>query len=205
MPSPQQFQNRRASLSAQGPAVVGIRHPRIEIKMDQGQILGEFAQYIREAGGAEFSAQTKPDARGQSPAIDEAIFQRLDSNQNGKLEASEFGLTAALRKLDTDDDETISLAEFNPILFSPYASTLQQPTPGSDRIHDLTAMTSIGDVAKSLLRQYAEESGTSNRKHIRIETSRRGADRSAPFDCEQRRPARQQRAYGLGERSSYYI
>ena len=44
------------------------------------------------------------------------LFARLDTNSDGKLSASELtGALLTLRKLDLDDDETISLAELNPL------------------------------------------------------------------------------------------
>jgi Ca2+-binding EF-hand superfamily protein len=39
----------------------------------------------------------------------------LDQNQDGKLAKEEFAISAALRKLDLDDDETISNAELQPL------------------------------------------------------------------------------------------
>ena len=182
MPSPQQFQPRRFYFF--GPRQAP-KSPQAADRDKDGMVRPhEFAQYIREAGGGEFGAQTTPDAGGQSPALDAALFKRLDANQNGKLEASEFALSTALRKLDTDDDETISLAEINPLLFSPYASVLQQPKPGSDVIQDLTGMQSVGEVAKSLLDRYGEASDVSNQKQVRFD--RLGDERTfAAYDANE--------------------
>lgn len=164
LPTSQQFQSRRAF-------AIGAAQPtRPSADRDKNGAVGEkeFKQYLREAGGGEFAVQTQLDATGQSPDIDAAIFERLDANKDGKLEASEFGWTTSLRKLDTDDDETIGLAELNPMLFSPYASALQQPKPGSERIQDLDAMTSSAAVAKALVDRYGD--GSNVPKQLRVET-----------------------------------
>lgn len=162
LPRRQQFQNRRTFGIRSAPQDSPQADQNTDDKVDQA----ELAAYIRKAGGGEFGVQTQPDQRGESPRIDAEIFRRLDVNDDGKLEAGEFGLTPAVRKLDTDDDETISLTELNPLLFGPYSSFLQQPKPGSDRILDLDAVQSLGEAAEELIDAYRDESGSA--QHVPV-------------------------------------
>ncbi len=87
----------------------------------------EFLAYFKRIGLQPFLMQFQPNPnQGQAgnrqarqPAANTAevpLFARLDTNGDGKLSAAELtGALRTLRKLDLDDDETISLAELNPI------------------------------------------------------------------------------------------
>jgi Ca2+-binding EF-hand superfamily protein len=56
--------------------------------------------------------------RGDSEALTEALFKHLDVNKDGKLSKAELAAAPErLRRLDTDDDETISVSELVPNRF----------------------------------------------------------------------------------------
>jgi Ca2+-binding EF-hand superfamily protein len=56
--------------------------------------------------------------RGDSEALTDALFKYLDTNKDGKLSKEELAAAPQrLRKLDTDDDEMISVAELVPNRF----------------------------------------------------------------------------------------
>ena len=87
----------------------------------------EFLTYFKRIGLQPFLMQFQPNPnqaqagnrQARQPAANTAevpLFARLDTNGDGKLSAAELtGALLTLRKLDLDDDETISLAELNPI------------------------------------------------------------------------------------------
>jgi Ca2+-binding EF-hand superfamily protein len=65
-------------------------------------------------------------ARQQAAFVDVPLFTRLDANGDGRLSAEELaGALRTLRKLDLDDDETISAAELNPVS-NPQQVAIQQ-------------------------------------------------------------------------------
>ncbi len=87
----------------------------------------EFLSYFKRIGLQPFLMQYQPNLnqtqggnrQARQGAVNTAevpLFARLDTNGDGKLSAAELtGALRTLRKLDLDDDETISLAELNPI------------------------------------------------------------------------------------------
>jgi Ca2+-binding EF-hand superfamily protein len=57
--------------------------------------------------------------RGDSEALTEALFKHLDANKDGKLSKEELAaMPERLRRLDTDDDEMISVSELVPERFA---------------------------------------------------------------------------------------
>jgi Ca2+-binding EF-hand superfamily protein len=57
--------------------------------------------------------------RGDSEALTEALFKHLDVNKDGKLSRQELAaMPERLRRLDSDDDETISISELLPERFN---------------------------------------------------------------------------------------
>jgi Ca2+-binding EF-hand superfamily protein len=112
-------------------------------------------------------------------AISKYLFERLDTNKDGKLSAAELAAgPAALRRLDTDEDEMISMDELNP-----------NHIPAEDGygtaiafVTDMTAETNAGpfvevrrgeaskDLARRLLAQYGRKGkGSSPKKLTRVE------------------------------------
>ena len=68
--------------------------------------------------------------RGDSEALTDALFKHLDVNKDGKLSKEELAAAPErLRKLDTDDDEMISVAELVPNLFGNGEKVLPWPYP----------------------------------------------------------------------------
>jgi Ca2+-binding EF-hand superfamily protein len=98
----------------------------------------EFLTYFNRIGIQQFLIQFQPNPnqaqaanrQSRQTAANSAevpLFARLDTNGDGKLSAAELtGALQTLRKLDLDDDETISLAELNPIS-NQFAVQQQQP------------------------------------------------------------------------------
>jgi Ca2+-binding EF-hand superfamily protein len=71
----------------------------------------EFAAYLRKAGLTPFQAVLQP-GRDGSGKLTKALFRYLDTDKDGKLSKDELAAgLAVLRKLDLDDDDTISAEE----------------------------------------------------------------------------------------------
>jgi Ca2+-binding EF-hand superfamily protein len=69
---------------------------------------------LYQPGNAPVVANRQPRQSATTPDI--PLFSRLDGNRDGKLSAEELtGALRTLRKLDLDDDETISAAELTPV------------------------------------------------------------------------------------------
>lgn len=85
----------------------------------------EFLTYFKRIGLQPFQMQYLPSSgvnvgnrprRQAATGADLPLFARLDSNNDGKLTVDELtGALKTLRKMDLDDDETISAAELSPI------------------------------------------------------------------------------------------
>ena len=115
----------QAQLIPQSDAVPADSSP--DVSPADGKITRqEFLTYFKRIGIQPFLMQFQPNLNqappGNRPARQPAntaevpLFARLDTNGDGKLSAAELtGALRTLRKLDLDDDETISLAELNPI------------------------------------------------------------------------------------------
>ena len=113
-----------ARVPAGNPQLVAEPHP--DVTPADGKITRhEFLAYFKRIGLFPFQMNYQPNIAAPamtrqgrpatgSPSV--PLFARLDTNGDGKLSSSE--LTDALKtlhKLDLDDDETISLAELNPV------------------------------------------------------------------------------------------
>ena len=103
-----------------------VAEPHPDVTPADGKITRqEFLAYFKRIGLFPFQMNYQPNIAAPamtrqgrpatgSPSV--PLFPRLDTNGDGKLSSSE--LTDALKtlhKLDLDDDETISLAELNPV------------------------------------------------------------------------------------------
>jgi Ca2+-binding EF-hand superfamily protein len=79
--------------------------------------LDELKAYYKKTG-AQPVAVTMGQNNGDSEALTDALFKYLDVNKDGKLSKEELAAAPErLRKLDTDDDDTISVAELVPNRF----------------------------------------------------------------------------------------
>ncbi|MBM4075656.1 MAG: hypothetical protein FJ267_08435, partial [Planctomycetes bacterium] len=98
-----------------------LPNPAIDVSPKDGKLTkGELASYFKRIGLSPFSVQVQPrvtQPNPNNPATGDPnalppLFERLDTNSDKKLSRDE--LTSALdvlKKLDRDDDETISVAE----------------------------------------------------------------------------------------------
>lgn len=127
----------------------------------------ELAVYIRNLGMGPFSTQI--DQRSQARPSPSSfsnrrgpqgteLFGHLDINQDGKLSKDEFAAAfRTLHKADLDDDETISMAELQPVR-NPYylavAASQQQPTNQQPFFTTLSAAESPSKLLSQLLERY---------------------------------------------------
>ena len=101
----------------------------------------EFLAYFKRIGLQPFLMTYQPNGAPQTMArqarqgvatTEIPLFARLDINGDGRLSADELtGALRTLRKLDLDDDETISAAELNPIANNQFAVQQQQQANGA--------------------------------------------------------------------------
>ena len=88
------------------------------------------------------------------------LFQKLDEDQDGLLSAGEFSLSTSLRKLDLDDDETLSRNELAPVS-NPYGEV--RLTSGGRRAPTITPFVYLGgatgprQIVRDLLQRYDQE------------------------------------------------
>jgi len=128
---------------------------------------GEFLTYFKRIGLQPFvmpylpsSPTTAPNRRPRQAATSAEIplFAQLDSNNDGKLSVEELtGALRTLRKLDLDDDETISAAELSPINNQFAVQQLQQgnaQTPSSSPFLGLGSEESLQKQIRRLIDKY---------------------------------------------------
>jgi Ca2+-binding EF-hand superfamily protein len=114
-------------------------------------------------------------ASSSSSSGDEGLMEQLDVDDDEKLAAAEFALSPEMRKLDLDDDGTISRGELQP-LQSPYRR-LARPTRGSSQndeapIIDLGGGESPIRLVRRLIARY--DSGEKDGRLSREELKSRG-------------------------------
>jgi Ca2+-binding EF-hand superfamily protein len=75
----------------------------------------EFAAYYRKNGAVAFQLLSDSNVSAQGEALTDVLFKALDKDKDGKLSKEEIQDAAnALRKYDTDDDETITIQKLVP-------------------------------------------------------------------------------------------
>jgi Ca2+-binding EF-hand superfamily protein len=115
-----------------GPNIGGpqVNFAELDANKDGKVTRDELARYFRSHGLSPFQVRggnsstmngirlVRAVGGGEPPspeAISEYLFKLLDTNKDGKLSAAELAAgPALLRRLDTDDDEMISMDELNP-------------------------------------------------------------------------------------------
>jgi Ca2+-binding EF-hand superfamily protein len=151
---------------------------------------GELLAYFKRLGLSPFSVQYVPRPRQAVPnagpraggASEASLFNRLDTNGDKKLSKEELaGALGVLRKLDRDDDETISEAELqevpNPGRVPAFLSPSTIPLPPNPFV-SLSSGESIQQLIRRVIDKYdsadAAKSGlpsltTKNKKLSRME------------------------------------
>jgi Ca2+-binding EF-hand superfamily protein len=95
----------------------GVKMADLDADKNGKVTLDELKAYYKKNGAQPVSVTMGPN-RGDSEALTDALFKYLDVNKDGKLSKEELAAAPErLRKLDTDDDETISVAELVPNRF----------------------------------------------------------------------------------------
>jgi Ca2+-binding EF-hand superfamily protein len=91
----------------------------LDLNKDGKVTLDELKAYYKvKSFGVQAVTLTMGPNRGDSEMLTEALFKYLDVNKDGKLSKEELAAAPErLRKLDTDDDDTISVAELVPNRF----------------------------------------------------------------------------------------
>jgi Ca2+-binding EF-hand superfamily protein len=91
----------------------------LDLNKDGKVTLDELKAYYKvKSFGVQAVTLTMGPNRGDSEVLTEALFKYLDVNKDGKLSKEELAAAPErLRKLDTDDDDTISVAELVPNRF----------------------------------------------------------------------------------------
>jgi len=122
----------------------------------------EFLTYFKRIGLQPFSVNFQPrsnQAAGnrrprQAANLPEVpLFTRLDVNGDGKLSADELaGALRTLRKLDLDDDETISAAELNPVFNQFLNQQVQQSSMQAASTSPFLGLGSDESMAKQVRR-----------------------------------------------------
>ncbi len=105
----------------------------LDANKDGKVTLDELKAYYKKAGTHPVSVTMGPN-KGDSEALTEALFKHLDVNKDGKLSKEELAAAPErLRRLDTDDDEMISVGELVPNRFGESEAIVYggDPTPAA--------------------------------------------------------------------------
>lgn len=191
----------------------------------------ELREYLNRVGVNPFSVvvsqgnqprvRVYPSMSSQGNSAGKRLFERLDTNNDGKLSLAELkAAEKSLRKSDLDDDGTISSAELQTVN-NPYVllgGRMGTPQRSSGTFLSLSAETSSSQMVRQLLNKYdkTEGSGRSpdgklSAAELRLDTktfSRFDADGDGKLDFTElqqflrRPPAAVEMTIRLGKRSS---
>jgi Ca2+-binding EF-hand superfamily protein len=90
----------------------------------------ELAAYYRDFGAGPFQAEQLPLPSPLAAALSKALFDRLDTDHDGKLSRAEMARAAeVLLALDRDEDELVSPEELAPALFAQADGRIVPPQP----------------------------------------------------------------------------
>ena len=130
----------------------------------------ELLSYFKRIGVTPFvvrfrsrTANVDPNADGMaSPSGVAPLFQKLDANGDGKLSVDELtNALEVLRKLDRDDDETISVAELQPLNGQPRAVQRPGMNPVLAAANPFVSLSS-GESLPKLIRRIVDKYDTAD-------------------------------------------
>jgi Ca2+-binding EF-hand superfamily protein len=151
----------------------------LDANKDGKVTLDELKAYYKKAGAHPVSVTMGPN-KGDSEALTEALFKHLDVNKDGKLSREELAAAPErLRRLDTDDDEMISVAELVPERFNQGEGQVifggeggPSPLPEGAAFVRVDAGTPADKLARRLLTQYdKDKNGKLSAKEIGLDAA----------------------------------
>lgn len=142
----------------QGAESVGVN---IDVDPQDGRVTpAEFAEYLLRVGAGPFSMQAErgqlnssnPVRAGGAGDVRSSLFQRFDSDGDGKLSLRELaGGAEVLRRFDRDEDELVTPAELD-FPNSPYAVTRASTTTGfTTQFYEITPGNKLDGVINKLI------------------------------------------------------
>jgi len=143
--------------------------------------LAELKAYYKKGGATPLHVTMGPN-QGDSEALTEALFKHLDVNKDGKLSKAELAaMPERLRRLDTDDDEMISVGELVPNRFGDgglvFASPIDFNGGGPAALPDTAPFLRVDvapadRIARRLLTQYdKDKNGKLSAKEIGLDAA----------------------------------
>jgi Ca2+-binding EF-hand superfamily protein len=144
-----------------------------------GQVtLDELKAYYKKNGAQPVSVTMGPN-RGDSEALTEALYKYLDVNKDGKLSKEELAAAPdRLRRLDTDDDEMISVAELVPNRFGGAEGIVYDGNPAPAALPENAPLFRVDPgapadrLARRLLSQYDKDrNGKLSAKEIGLDAT----------------------------------
>jgi Ca2+-binding EF-hand superfamily protein len=119
---------RLADLPLSGPAPKGARFEDLDSDGDGKVTFAELADYYRRSGVTPFRALPGLDVAPEVNRRTDALFAALDRDHDGRLSMKELQDAPSLLRLDTNDDELVSIAEVLATL-PPVMTVANRPRP----------------------------------------------------------------------------